>query len=193
MCFRDCRLERCYGHDVMLTNFNFQQGIELPLFTFTNIGTGCFGNIELVDNANTRTKAVINGGYNIGQHIGLLGAGGEAYAGLANAVVSCDASTGTTSSIDLTSVLNGYPSPTSKVLTVEWQLSDLTLNSKLAVNLHLTVTNTLGEEVFSQKLSANTVAQKTALDVSSYAEGLYHFRLVSDHGISKSTSFVVIH
>jgi hypothetical protein len=169
----------------------FDTGRELPLFSFQNIGTTCFGSIELVDNNAQVTKNVVAGGFNIGQHITTLGAAGEAFTGIATdgARAQCP---GVTSAQDLDdaplSITNAYPTPASTELNVEWKLA----NTK-AENLNLVVTNALGETVFTQGVKSSKNLEKQALDVRTWVEGMYFLRLKSDNGVSKTKTFVVMH
>lgn len=167
----------------------FEAGKELPLFTFQNIGTTCFGSVELADNNSEAVKSVVANGLNVGQHISTLGAGGEAYTGnIDGGKVLCQ---GTTSTLDADaplSITRGFPIPASTDLTIEWQLATDKLD-----NLQLIVTNALGETLLSQNLTPSKGLQTTKVDVKSWAEGVCFFRLTSKQGVSKVKSFVVVH
>jgi hypothetical protein len=170
--------------------FTFESGREVPLFTFQNIGTTCFGSIELTDNSKSETNAVVAGGYNIGQHIATLGAQGEAFTGNVEGsrVVCQGTSTGTTDLEGPLSISKGFPIPASTDLTVECQIN----NAKLE-NLKLEVTNALGETMATKDLKATSGIQQSKFDVSNWAEGVYFFRLIGSTGVSKVKTFAVVH
>jgi Secretion system C-terminal sorting domain len=168
----------------------FDNGRELPLFSFQNIGTTCFGTIELVDNNTEVTKAVVAKGFNVGQHIATLGSNGEAFTGLVEGgKVNCQ---GITSAQDLDnnplSITNVYPTPASTDVNVEWKLADTKMS-----NLDLIITNALGETIYTQPLTPSKGFEKRTIDVRAYSEGMYFLRLKSDTGVSKTKTFVVVH
>jgi hypothetical protein len=169
--------------------FTFESGRELPLFTFQNIGTSCFGTMELVDNQSITTKAVVAGGYNVGQHIGTLGAGGEAFLNNINVGVNCE---NATKNEDLKAgifkITKLYPVPAQSELQVEWQASD-----KMAENVYLVVHNVLGEVVFKQLVKNTKTLQINKFDVSKWSDGMYTLQLQSNKSISIAKTFVVYH
>jgi hypothetical protein len=169
--------------------FTFETGRELPLFTFQNIGTSCFGTMELVDNLSVTTKAVIAGGYNIGQHIGTLGAGGEAFLNNVNIGVNCENGT---KNQDLNAAIfkisKLYPVPAQSELQVEWQADD-----KMTENVYLVVHNVLGEVVFKQLVKNTKTLQINKIDVSKWTDGMYTLQLQRNKSISIAKTFVVYH
>lgn len=169
--------------------FVFESGKELPLFTFQNIGTSCFGSLELVDNESDVTKSVISGGYNVGQHLSTLGAGGEAFSGLVDSKVVCQ---GVTSSQDLErsplNITKAYPIPAASDITIEWQVSDPSVES-----VQIVIQNVLGENIETIHLKNTKSHQATKIDVSRWSEGLYSFRLLGGNKVSKSKHFAVVH
>jgi hypothetical protein len=169
--------------------FTFEAGKELPLFTFQNIGTSCFGSLELVDNNSDITKAVVKGGYNVEQHISTLGANGEAFSGLIENKVACQ---GTTTVQDLEnsplSITKAFPIPASSELNVEWQVADPSVD-----NVQLQVQNILGENIVTIPLKNTKTMQTTKIDVRNWAEGVFSFRLVSGNRVSKAKNFAVVH
>jgi hypothetical protein len=171
-------------------DFTFDNSREVPLFTFQNIGTTCFGNLELVDNTAATTKAVVASGFNVTQSFATMGADGEAFAGIVgNSQVGCSGTTSVQDGADAPlSILKAFPIPAKTDLTVQWQLAD-----EKVENLKLEVTNELGQVVSIQGLTAAKGIQTTEIDVQDWAEGVYFFRLVSKNGASKAQSFVVMH
>jgi hypothetical protein len=169
--------------------FTFESGRELPLFTFQNIGTSCFGTMELVDNQSVTTKAVIAGGYNVGQHIGTLGAGGEAFLNNINAIVNCENGTKNEDlNAGIFKITKLYPVPAQSELQVEWQASD-----KMAENVYLIVHNVLGAVVFKQLVKNTKTLQINKFDVSKWSDGMYTLQLQSNKSISIAKTFVVYH
>lgn len=174
--------------------FTFEPNREVPLFSFQNIGTTCFGAVELVDNNSATTKAVIANGFNVGQHIATLGSNGEAYTGIEGSTTALCAGVTGTQDLDNTplSISRAFPTPANTEVNVEWQLAGTDVIYNVST-LKLDVTNALGETVYSIGLTASKGLQKQQLDVKSYAEGMYFLRLTSDKGVSKTKTFVVVH
>jgi Secretion system C-terminal sorting domain len=169
--------------------FTFENGKELPLFTFQNIGTSCFGTMELVDNLSVATKQVVAGGYNVGQHIGTLGAGGEAFLNNVDNIVRCEnASKNEDLNTDFFKITKLYPVPAQSELQVEWQATD-----KLAENVYLIVHNIFGEAVFKQSFKNTKSLQINKIDVSKWTDGMYTLQLESNKSVSMAKTFVVYH
>jgi hypothetical protein len=145
--------------------------------------------MELVDNQSITTKAVIAGGYNIGQHIGTLGAGGEAFLNNVNIGVNCESGTKNEDlNLDIFKISKLYPVPAQSELQVEWQATD-----KMAENVYLTVHNILGEAVFKQSIKNTKTLQINKIDVSKWIDGMYTLQLQSNNIISIAKTFVVYH
>jgi hypothetical protein len=171
-------------------NIPYQQGVETPLFTFTNIQNDCVGKVELIDNNEATVGNITAEGFNIKNHISVLATKGEAFSGnQGSRVADCSA---TTTVQDLTgmTVQNVYPTPATDLLTIEWatdKATDLT-------NMVLIVTNSLGQEMLTQKidpLSIKGVLNKIDLNVSTWANGLYTFHFVNDKGVSAAQKIIV--
>ena len=166
-------------------NIPYVRGVETPLFTFQNLQNDCVGKVELVDNNETTVKNVLAAGFNVNNHISVLAKKGEAFAtnqSSVNRVVDCSQSTATQEPNGL-SVLNVYPIPATDVLTIEWTAQ----TAADAQNTVLVVTNTLGQEVLTQKigpLSIKGTFNKIELNVSTWANGMYLFHFVNDKGTS---------
>ena len=140
----------------------FEAGRELPLFTFQNIGTSCFGSIELTNNNSATTKSVVANGHNIGQHIATLGAGGESFvSNMDSGSVLCQGTaTSTVETEPLFNITKAYPIPTPVELTIEWQLADTKLD-----NFQLIVTNVLGETLLVRDLRPSKGVQAAKIGV----------------------------
>lgn len=168
----------------------FESGRELPLFSFQNIGTSCFGGIELVNNNSAATKSVVANGFNIGQHISTLGAGGEAFTGIEGTGNAQCPNVTPSQDLDNTplSIARAFPSPANQELNIEWQLTDSQLKQ-----LTLEVTNALGEMVYNIGLTPSKALQTQSIDVKEWAQGMYFLRLSSDKNVSRTKAFVVMH
>jgi Secretion system C-terminal sorting domain len=179
-------------------NIPYVRGVETPLFTFVNIQNDCVGKVELVDNNSTVVKNITAAGFNIKNHISVLAKKGEAFSGIRNSVADCSATTTNTEDKSGVNVQNVYPMPATDLLTIEW-MDD---NAATATKTVLIVTNTLGQEVHSQKigpLSWNIPTSsgikgnlnKLELNVSTWANGLYAFHFVTDKGVSAGQKILV--
>ena len=166
-------------------NIPYVQGVETPLFTFQNLQNDCVGRVELIDNNEATVKNVTAAGFNVKNHISVLAKKGEAFTttqSSTNRVADCSQSTVTQETNGL-SALNVYPIPATDVVTIEWTAQTLTD----AQNTVLIVTNTLGQEVLSQKidpLSIKGTLNKIELNVSTWANGMYLFHFVNNKGTS---------
>jgi hypothetical protein len=163
----------------------FSAGVETPLFSFKNLEPGCIGVLELVENNDPVTKAVVaKDRVNITQNMTVLGAGGNAYAGLLNGRVDC-ALISTTEEHPIVSKLRVFPVPATDVLQVAWENSETSKISKLLVN------DMLGRQMALENTSAVAGEQQLRLDVASYPTGLYLASLVNQAGERQSFRFIV--
>lgn len=172
-------------------NIPYQQGVETPLFTFTNIQNDCVGKVELIDNNDATVANITTAGFNIKNHISVLATKGEAFSGIQGTrVADCSA---TTTVQDLTgmTVQNVYPTPATDLLTIEWTDDRDAIHR---ASTTLVVTNSLGQEILTQKidpLSIKGVLNKIELNVSTWANGLYAFHFAHDKGVSAAQKIIV--
>jgi hypothetical protein len=172
-------------------NIPYQQGVETPLFTFTNLQNDCVGKVELIDNNEAVVGKVTAEGFNIKNHLSTLATkGGEAFTGIQGSRVA-DCST-TTAAQDLNkdlSILNAYPVPATDLLTIEW-----TNGAIDAQNTVLIATDILGKEVLNQKIGPLSIKgnlNKIEVNVVEWASGLYLFHFVNDKGVSATQKVLV--
>jgi hypothetical protein len=172
-------------------NIPYQQGVETPLFTFTNLQNDCVGKVELIDNNEAVVSKITAEGFNVKNHLSTLATkGGEAVTGIQGTrVADCAASTAAQDLNKDLSILNAYPVPATDLLTIEW-----TSRAADAPNTRLIATNVLGEEVFTQKIDPLSIKgnlNKIDINVVEWASGLYLFHFVNDKGVSATQKVLV--
>jgi hypothetical protein len=180
-------------------NIPYQQGVETPLFTFTNLQNDCVGKVELIDNNEAVVAKVTAEGFNVKNHLSTLATkGGEAFTGIQGSrVADCSTSTAAQDLNKDLSILNAYPVPATDLLTIEW-----TNGAVDAQNTTLIATDILGQEVLNQKigpLSWNIPTSsgikgnlgKVDINVVEWASGLYLFHFVNDKGVSATQKVLV--
>jgi Secretion system C-terminal sorting domain len=172
-------------------NIPYQQGVETPLFTFTNLQNDCVGKVELIDNNETVVTKITAEGFNVKNHLSTLATkGGEAVASVSgNRVADCSASTGAQDLNKDLSILNAYPVPATDLLTIEW-----TSRVVDAPNTVLIATDILGQEVYSKKIDPLSIKgnlNKIDVNVTEWASGLYLFHFINDKGVSATQKVLV--
>ncbi|AEE49994.1 hypothetical protein [Haliscomenobacter hydrossis] len=169
----------------------FPRGEEVPLFTFVNLSKDCVGKIELVDNNSEIVRKVVNNDrLNITQNITVLGARGNAFAGILNSSVDC--ASRVTSTRDLESIVNKlrvFPVPASDDLQIYWE----NIQDKGPGKLY--ISNALGDKVETHKALPSDASgeQLLRLDVSKFPSGLYTGTLINLKGEGQTFRFVVTH
>jgi hypothetical protein len=173
-------------------NIPYQQGVETPLFTFTNLQNDCVGKVELIDNNDVVVNKVTAEGFNVKNHLSTLATkGGEAFTGIQGTRIA-DCSITTTAAQDLNkdlSILNAYPVPATDLLTIEW-----TSRAADAANTVLIATDILGKEVYSKKIDPLSIKgnlNKIDINVVEWASGLYLFHFVNEKGVSATQKVLV--
>lgn len=172
-------------------NIPYQQGVETPLFTFTNIQNDCVGKVELIDNSETVVSKITAEGFNIKNHLSTLATkGSEAVTGIQGSRIA-DCST-VISAVDLNkdlSIINAYPVPATDLLTIEW-----TSRAVDAPNTTLIATDILGQEMYTKKIDPLSIKgnlNKIDINVTEWASGLYLFHFVNDKGVSATQKVLV--
>ena len=169
----------------------FTEGQKTPLFTFKNADGTCPGPISLVLNTDADVQQCRSMGYNVTQHISILGARGEAFVGVDNVMVDCTPSTSNTveeKEADIASI-EVMPSPAETEVTIKWQNQ-----VDFSDELNLIVTDPQGKEVKRMVVQQNRGIGKAILDVRSWDSGLYQFYFRSeDQKITRAHRFVVMH
>lgn len=164
----------------------FQEGVELPLFTFKNLESGCVGAIIIPENTDEEVKRAVARGYNFTQNITLLAARGNGYSGVINKVADCAELSTSISEEPIVSALKAYPVPVNKNLVIEWS------NIASYKDLQLEVVNSLGQIMLEKALDGSIGFKNTQLNVENYSAGLYHFRISNELGNSQQYKFIVV-
>ena len=151
----------------------YQAGLEVPLFTFTNL-VECQGEIGLMDNAKDPFSPPNSRQVNIGNHITILGAGGDAYIGnAAESVVSCQGFLTHITQIEKEVVkLNIFPNPTTDyvVTTFNWD--------RKGEEIDIQIRDLQGKLVRSLPVEIITGINEAKIDIQSLAEGSYFIELI---------------
>lgn len=171
-------------------HINLVAGQETPLFSFVNTGNGCAGKISLVANADPMVQAVRGAGFNVTQHLAVLGARGNAVAGIENSEVDCSLSTGTHESegkmIDEVKI---SPVPADKSVTIQWTLLSEQLNLRQMV-----IYDAQSREIYRGSISAGKGTHTQTVPVEHWQAGMYRVRFVFDNGQqTQSWNLMVIH
>ena len=164
----------------------FEAGVEVPLFTFKNLESGCVGTLSLPDNGDAEVRGAVARGQNFTQNITLLASRGNAFVGLLNSVVECPELSTHIEATELPQQLRAYPVPTDRQLTIEWE------NPVRYESLSMDVMAANGQHLSRLDLNANAGPQQTQLDVHDYPTGLYYFILKNDRGDFQQHKFLVL-
>jgi len=162
---------------------------EVPLFAFTNVGGDCVGKIALLDNSDPMVQAVRANGYNITQNLPILGAKGNAFAGVLTSSVDCAVSSSTKEEPRLIDGVMVSPVPADKTVNVQWtQVSDQHALRQIVV------CDAKGSEVLRERISNGKGPHALTIQVENWQAGLYRLRFVSDQGHqTKAWNLMVIH
>jgi hypothetical protein len=166
-------------------------GKEVPLFSFVNAGGNCAGLVELLPNDDARVQAVRGSGLNVTQYLAVLGARGNAFAGVDGEGVDCSsASTGigqlTEKLVDNVLI---SPVPADESLTIQW-----TLLSDRNVYKQIVICDAQGREVLREKISDGLGAHTLHLNVGNWAAGLYRVRFAFGSGHqTQAWNLMVVH
>lgn len=146
----------------------YNAGVELPLFSFQN-AYGCAGAITLVDNVSDEFMPPNSQNANIGNALTILGAGGDAYGGIAgSAVVNCDPNAVLSANEEIG--LSGYsifPNPASNFINVkvDWKGD--------ASNATILIMDANGKQVMTDKMSIANGKNIQKIKVSELTPGSY--------------------
>ncbi|MCK6693065.1 MAG: hypothetical protein L6Q97_13320, partial [Thermoanaerobaculia bacterium] len=157
---------------------NFSEGEVTPLFDFVNAAGECPGLVELTSNDDPLIRSVVAEGFNVTQHIAVLGARGNAYAGIATGAVDCGLVSGapdnTGSDIENIKVA---PLPADEQVTVTWnRVSDATRDVEMAIH------NISGQLIWLQSIPAGKGEFTQNIMVKDWKPGLYHLVFQSADG-----------
>lgn len=157
---------------------NFSEGEVTPLFDFVNVAGECPGLVELTSNDDPLIRSVVAEGFNVTQHIAVLGARGNAYAGIATGAVDCGLVSGapdnTGSDIENIKVA---PLPADEQVTVTWnRVLDATRDVEMAIH------NISGQLIWLQSIPAGKGEFTQNIMVKDWKPGLYHLVFQSADG-----------
>lgn len=165
-------------------------GQETPLFSFVNTGSECAGKVTLLANDDPMVQVVRAAGYNITQHLGVLGAFGNAFAGVVNNEVDCSPATGVNeANNNVIDEVKVSPVPADKVVDIQW-----TMLSEQPGLRQLVICDAQGREVFREKIADGKGQHSLKVNVQNWQAGLYRFRFVFDRQHqTQSWNMMVIH
>lgn len=166
----------------------FTAGQELPLFSFKNAGGECPGLIELVANEDPQVQLVKASGYNVTQSLSVLGARGNAYAGILNGSIECLVSNTKTIQEKVIEELQIAPVPADRLVTISWE----NLN-EIHKRVELVIMDNKGREVYREKVSGVKGKNVLEIDVSNWFSGVYTMRFQFENaGQTRGWHFMVI-
>ena len=145
----------------------YQQGVELPLFSFQN-ALGCTGKVYIVDNQADPFMPPNSENANIGNTITILGAGGDAYGGVvAPNECDCNASPLATEEELGFESFKVFPNPASDFVNVQ-----IKWNGE-AAEANLVLADALGKKLIEEPLNLSAGKTSKKLDVSHLVPGGY--------------------
>ncbi len=158
-------------------NFNYEAGVEMPLFTFKN-ALPCAGSVILMDNADDPFMAPNSRRANVGNSITIFGARGEAYRG--NAVdyteVPCQANL--TTNVEATEIViestKVYPNPAINEVFVDLNWTNGTTDGDLVIM------DATGKEMKRQAVNLTDGFNKVQLGVDQLTFGIYSIEVQFD-------------
>ena len=153
------------------------EGHEIPLFSFTNAGGGCAGLVELVENDDPVVQAVKTGGFNVTQNFSVLGARGNAFTGIANGSVECAVSGSKDLPDKFIESVQISPVPSSEDVMIRWHLL-----ADYNEHLDLVITNSIGQEVFREKVTGSKGEGALKVIVKDWKSGIYRVNFQFSRG-----------
>lgn len=160
-------------------DFNYEAGVEMPLFTFKN-ALPCSGEVALMNNEADPFMAPNSRNANVGNSITIFGARGEAYTGnvIANSAVPCHAKEITTS-IESNEIVakapTVYPNPAINEVFVDMNWTSGKTEGDIVV------LDATGREVKRQAVNLIDGFNQVQLPVAQLAFGLYSIEMQFDN------------
>lgn len=166
------------------------EGQEVPLFSFTNAGASCAGLVELIPNDDPVVQAVLAEGFNVTQHLAVLGARGNAFSGIVNGSADCTATSGNTELYPkIVDDVQVSPVPAVEEVVIRWGMQ-----ADFSEHLDLVITDNGGREVFRQKVSAVKGENTMKIIVKNWKSGIYRISFQFSNGHrTKAWNMVVMH
>ncbi len=153
-------------------------GKQVDLFSFKNAGGTCPGLIELVANEDPQVQTVRAANFNVTQHFGVLGARGNAYAGIVNGMAECTVSGAADANNKMIDEVQIAPIPADMRVTVSW-LNQMDLGQRM----EMVITDSKSGEVYREKMSGSKGVNSVNVDVSSWKSGVYYVRFQFANGL----------
>jgi hypothetical protein len=170
-------------------NIPFENGVEVPLFTFKNLEPNCVGNLELVENDDLLTRRVIDlDHFNISQNMAVVGARGNAFSGVIGEGVNCEVISETQQPHLIVNDLRVFPIPAKDVLQIRWESN---VDERID---QVRIFDQIGNLMKLEKLPANLSSEEQEFDlkVSDLPAGLYTGSLINLSGNYQFFKFIVL-
>ncbi len=147
----------------------FTEGVEVPLFSFVNAGGACAGKVELLPNDDPMVTAVVAEGFNITQHIGVLGARGNACIGVINGIADCGVVSGNQeASAALIEAVHVSPVPASEQVLIRWYMPQ-----EGDERVEMVIVDQLGREVYRERVASIKGEHALLIPVKNWQSGIY--------------------
>lgn len=169
-------------------NLNYEAGIELPLFTFTNIAE-CNGRIALINNQTDAFLPPNSRQVNVGNQITILGANGDAYIGnTEESFVVCGEEVSTSiEDIDQNQVdLSIFPNPAKTHISIKMDWA------RKGEFVELNVLDMTGKTVIHQQVDLKLGTNQERINLQSLSQGNYFIELRGADWKISSDQFVKI-
>ncbi len=158
-------------------DFNYEAGVEMPLFQFKN-ALPCQGKVSLMDNAADAFIAPNSRSANVGNSITIFGARGEAYLGNVKDFTEIPCLGNFSTSIEkeeiIAEALKVYPNPAINEVFVDMSWTQGTTKGALVIM------DATGKEVKRQTVTLNDGFNKTQLPVETLNFGIYSIEFQFD-------------
>lgn len=165
---------------------SYQEGVELPLFTFKNLEPGRTTNLELTLNDDPLVKKVVQVDHlNITQNITVLGAKGNAFTGIFGQITNA---TTALPQVEILEKLKVYPIPARDFVLVNWESQ----KSKAELPNRLQVFSATGSLLQTFALNQQVGQQQLRVDVSNWPSGLYVFKAQNQGGQMQAFKCLVL-
>lgn len=154
----------------------YQEGVELPLFTFKNLEPGPRAKLELTLNDDPLVQKVVQVDHlNITQNITVLGANGNAFTGVFGQAAS---TTTALPQVEILEKLKVYPIPARDFVWVNWESQA----AQAELPKRLQVFSATGSLIQTFALNQQLGQQQLRVDVSAWPSGLYVFKAQNHAG-----------
>ncbi len=172
--------------DLGTRNVEFKKGKEVVLFSFKN-AYKCSGEVSLMDNATDPFRAPNSQSANVGQQITILGAGGDAFAGVMKdgGSVPCADPTAFDDK-EQSELFWVYPNPSMGPVTVNsfWKGDE-------AEAVTIRIVDMTGRAVWFKKTTMQPGFNTWSVDLSTFPEANFHVTFTGDSGFFYSLNNMI--